>query len=372
MKKLISIVLACILCSFILNAQEQQASISWDKTVHDFGSFKEEAGNQTATFTFTNTGSTPLYITAVKASCGCTATDYTKEPVQPGGKGHVKATYNPANRPNKFNKSITVTSNADKPTTLLRIEGDVIPREKTLVDIYPREFGNLRLKSTHIAFSKVYNNQVVTDSIEIVNMGVEPIDITFENVPKHITVTAVPQRLEGMKTGDKSGQKGIVTVKYEGSKKNDWGQSNDRMNVIVNGEKNSQYRLTVSSTLEEDFSHLSEEELANAPRMEFKELEHDFGTLKQGDKATHNYTFTNTGKSDLIIRKIKTTCGCTATNPEKMVIKPGETSHITVTFNSAGKKGSQQKTITVISNDPKQSNTFLRIRGNVEEITAAN
>jgi hypothetical protein len=366
MKKLSLIIVLSIITGFVLNAQTQDAAISWDKTVHDFGSFKEEAGPQAATFTFTNTGNMPLYLTDVKASCGCTATDYTKEPVQPGGKGYVKATYNPANRPNKFSKSITVMSNTENPATILRIEGNVIPREKTVVDLYPREFGNLRLKSTHIALSNVYNTKEVSDSIEIMNMGTEPMEITFENVPAHIKVTAVPSRLEGIKN-EQTGQKGYIKVTYDGKKKNDWGQSNDRVNVIINGEKKSQYRLSISATLIEDFSHLSKEELTNAPKMEFKELEYDFGTIKQGEKASHNYVFTNTGKSDLIIRKIKATCGCTATNPEKMVIKPGESSHITVTFNSAGKKGSQHKTITVISNAPGESNLSLKIKGSVEE-----
>ncbi|MDR2009663.1 MAG: DUF1573 domain-containing protein [Bacteroidales bacterium] len=367
MKKLSSIIIISIITIFAINAQTQNSSISWEKTSHDFGSFKEEAGPQTAVFAFTNTGNSPLYVTNVRASCGCTATDYTKEPIQPGGKGYVNATYNPANRPNKFNKSITVTTNTENPTTILRIEGNVVPREKTIIDEYPREFGNLRLKSTHVPFSKIYNTSVVSETIDVVNMGTEAIDITFENIPSHITIVAEPQRLEGINPNAETGQKGIIKITYDGKKKNDWGQSNDRISIIINGEKNSQYRLSVSSTLEEDFSHLSAEERANAPKIEFKEFEHDFGTIKQGEKVSYNYVFNNSGKTDLIIRKIKTTCGCTATNPEKMVIKPGESSHITVTFNSAGKKGNQQKTITVISNDPNQSSIALKIKGNIEE-----
>jgi len=112
-------------------AQQEGPAISWDKTVHDFGVFKEEAGIQTAKFDFVNTGNAPLYLTNVKASCGCTATDYTKEPIQPGAKGYVTASYNPANRPGKFNKSITVTTNEFQPTSVIRITGEVIPKTVT-------------------------------------------------------------------------------------------------------------------------------------------------------------------------------------------------------------------------------------------------
>ncbi len=115
----------------IIYAQQEGPAISWKATVHDFGTFKEEAGIQTATFEFVNTGNAPLYLTNVKASCGCTTPEWSKEPIQPGGKGYVKAAYNPANRPGKFNKSITVTTNeTTQPTSVLYIKGEVIPKEQ--------------------------------------------------------------------------------------------------------------------------------------------------------------------------------------------------------------------------------------------------
>ncbi len=363
------LLLSFLVFSLVILAQTQQPSMSWDKTSHNFGAFKEEDGLQSATFIFTNTGSTDLYVTNVKASCGCTATDYTKEPVQPGAKGFVKATYDPKNRPGKFNKSITVTANTENPTTLLRIEGEVVPREKGIEDFYPKEFGDIRLITSHLAFTKVYNNQTVTDTIGIVNMGTEPIEITFENVPEHIAISVSPKKIAGKKGSETHGQLGVITITYDGQKKNDWGFSMDRIDMVLNGEKVSQNRLSVSATIEEDFSHLTAEELANAPKMIFEKTDFEFGTLKAGEKATNNFVFTNTGKSDLVIRKIKASCGCTATNPEKMVIKPGEASHITATFSSAGKKGAQNKTITVITNDPSQPSIVLKVIGTVEEVT---
>ncbi|MDD3739962.1 MAG: DUF1573 domain-containing protein [Bacteroidales bacterium] len=368
MKKTVLFTSLFLIFSVIVLAQTQQPAISWDKTTHNFGSFKEEDGTQTATFTFTNTGSMPLYITNVKASCGCTATEYTKEPVQPGGKGFVKATYDPRNRPGKFNKSVTVTANTENPTTMLRIEGDVSPREKGIEDFYPKAFGDVRLRTSHLAFTKVYNNQTVTDTIGIVNMGADPVTITFENVPEHIAISVKPEKLAGKKPNEKAGEFGVITVTYNGQKKNDWGFVMDRVDFVINGEKVSQNRLSISATIEEDFSHLTADELANAPKAEFESTEFQFGTIKSGEKSTYNFVFKNTGKSDLVIRKIKASCGCTATNPEKMIIKPGESSHITATFNSAGKRGNQNKTITVITNDPSQSSVVLKIIGTVEEV----
>ena len=364
--KILSFLSLLLFVGFMSFSQEKEASISWDKTVHDFGNFQEDDGVQTATFIFKNTGSTPLFVTNVRSSCGCTTPDWTKDPVQPGESGFVKAAYNPRNRPGKFNKSVTVTTNATQATTILRIQGDVTPRERGIEDDYPRVFGDLRMNTSHHAFASVKNNQTVSDEIQVINMGNEPLNITFQGVPDHINIKAVPETLKGMKANEKHGEKGVIKITYDASKVNDWGFIMDRVFVVVNGERNNSNRLSISATIEEDFSHLAPDEMANAPKIEFENLEFDIGTLKDGDKANHNFVFKNTGKSDLIIRRIRAACGCTATNPEKMVIKPGESSHITVTFNSRGQKGRQNKTITIITNDPNQSTTILRIVGTVE------
>ena len=129
MRRLVLLTLALVF-SVMMMAQQSEPAISWAKTVHDFGTFNEADGIQTAIFEFTNTGDKPLFLTNVKASCGCTATDYTKEPVQPGAKGYVKASYNPKNRPGKFTKQITVTTNEFQPTSIVRITGEVIPAAK--------------------------------------------------------------------------------------------------------------------------------------------------------------------------------------------------------------------------------------------------
>ena len=74
---------------------------------------------------------------------------------------------------------------------------------------------------------------------------------------------------------------------------------------------------------------------------------------------------TNSGKSDLEIRKVKASCGCTAVQPEKRIITPGESVNIKTVFNSAGKVGNQNKTVTIITNDPKKSKMILWVKGEV-------
>jgi len=285
MKRLI-LISAALFAAFGLMAQQKTANISWEKTSHDFGAFKEEAGPKTAVFNFTNTGSEPLIVTNVKASCGCTTPDWTKEPVQPGQKGFVKATYDPKNRPGKFDKSITVTTNTEQPTTILRISGDVTPREKTLEDFYPKAIGDLRLKTSHLAFVKVYNTKKAVDSIPIVNMGTTDLKLTFSEIPAHITIKVVPEVLKGKSGNAESGQKGNIIVTYDGTKQKDFGFIMDRVVMSLNGVPQTNDRISISATVEEDFSYMSPEEKAKAPHMSFNSTEFDFGKIKTGEKAS--------------------------------------------------------------------------------------
>ena len=112
------------------------AEITFDKETHDFGIISQNQPD-TYTFMFKNTGKEPLIITNAQASCGCTTPEWTKEPIMPGKKGFVKATYNAASL-GVFNKAVTVMSNAKTATVTLYIKGDVkVPNEVTPVDAKP-------------------------------------------------------------------------------------------------------------------------------------------------------------------------------------------------------------------------------------------
>ncbi len=100
------------------------AKFKWGKTTHNFGKI-DQGKPVSVEFEFTNEGSIPLVISKVKGSCGCTVTEYTKEPIAPGKKGNVKATYNAAAN-GAFNKSVRVTANVEGGTETLFIKGEVV------------------------------------------------------------------------------------------------------------------------------------------------------------------------------------------------------------------------------------------------------
>jgi hypothetical protein len=341
-----------------LVSQTVQPKISFEKELHDFGKFMEEDGNVTYSFDFINTGGADLIIQNVTASCGCTAPRWTREPVPPGGKGFVAATYNPAGRPGPFRKYVTVISNSNPGNVRLTIAGEVVPKPKTIEDDYRYGMGPLRLKSNHLAFGNITNTSQAERSLEIINNSGETAKIEFERVPSHLTLRAEPAVLQ-------PGQKGLLTASYNAPKRNDWGFVIDRMNMKINGVTDRTYSLVVSANIEEDFSSMTPEQRANAPVLKVDNPEFKFGTLEQGKDVEHSFKLTNTGKSDLHIRKVNASCGCTAVQPEKNMIAPGETVSIRTIFKSAGKVGNQNKTVTIITNDPANSKTILWVKGEV-------
>jgi len=100
------------------------AIFNWSETSFDFGKIKQNIP-ATHEFTFVNKGNAPLVISSVQASCGCTVAEYSKEPVAPGQRGFVKATYNAA-KAGVFTKTVTINSNTDQSVITLTIKGEVV------------------------------------------------------------------------------------------------------------------------------------------------------------------------------------------------------------------------------------------------------
>lgn len=101
------------------------------------------------------------------------------------------------------------------------------------------------------------------------------------------------------------------------------------------------------------------------PAISFDSTELDMGKIAEGVRVEKVFNFTNTGKVDLVLTDVRASCGCTvAKNWPRMPVGPGEKGAITVTFDSEGRPGVQQKTITVVANTTPPT-TVLRLTGEV-------
>jgi hypothetical protein len=355
----------CIsLLIFGISAQSQVATtiMKLSATEHDFGTFKEEAGRQTFDFIVTNTGTEPLVIQNVVASCGCTTPEWTKQPIPAGANGKVTAIYDPKDRPGQFNKTLSVYTNTKPEVVVLTIKGEVIPHEKSVEELFTFAVGDVRFESNHLAFTNVKKTEKKMRVMQVINPSANPVKVEFDGVPEHLTLKSNPETL-------KPGQKGIIEGTYDATKNAGWGSVSDMVKIVLNGVKQENLYYYVSANLVEDFSSLSAKELENAPVFKVEATTVDLGKIKGSTQNEVAFKFKNEGKSDLIIRFIRSTCGCTAVQqgPQGVGIKPGESSTIKAVFNSGSYNGKVTKAIYVYTNDPKNSESVLMLTADVEQ-----
>lgn len=299
-----------LLSNFSSIAQVEKAEISFTKGVYQIGTVKEDGADVNIAFEFTNTGSSLLTVRDVKAEKGLTVGDWTNTSVAPGEKGVINVVFHPKGNANRVYKKVTVYSNASKTVETLTVVGNVTPIPGSVADRYRKALGNtnLRLKNTYVVFGNITNKETKDLTVGIINDGEEEMTLAFKNVPKQITVKASSETLKPHQEATlEISYTGSLATSKDGSQK--WGAQNDRFYIVVNGDTKSSNRnsIIVKASITEDFANMSPEELAHAPKITFKEMEYDFGTINQGDVIKHDFVFTNTGDNDLEIRHVKST-----------------------------------------------------------------
>lgn len=104
-----------------------------------------------------------------------------------------------------------------------------------------------------------------------------------------------------------------------------------------------------------------------APELAVDQPVHDFGTVVQGKKVDHVFTFRNRGDAPLNVARVRTSCGCTAANVTNKTLSPGGKSELKVTFDSSTFGGNISKLIYLETNDPQKPVATLTLKGNVAE-----
>ena len=122
MKKIVLFLFVGLLAMSV-KAQDKTAKIEFKNETVDYGEIAK-GSDGVRVFEFTNTGNAPLVISDVKSSCGCTIPKKPDAPILPGESGEIQVKYD-TKRVGPIRKAITVTSNADTPTKVLKIKGTV-------------------------------------------------------------------------------------------------------------------------------------------------------------------------------------------------------------------------------------------------------
>jgi len=354
---------AIFLTFFTLAAMAQLVKpLQFREETFDFGAVKEDGGAVTHEFLFTNTTGRPIKILTVQASCGCTTPAWSKDPVAPGKTGFIQASFNPKGRPGYFNKSLTVTTDGDSNPIILQIKGQVATEAGAPNTEFQAVNGNWKLKSGSLNMGKVYvKDEFTVRDFPFINGGTKAITYSGKYVgPAYIKVDVQPKTVA-------PGEKGNVKISYNGKMRGQYGFQSDNVEIFTDDEGYTTKSFSIYATLEDQFPELKPEELAKAPQLRLQTTNLDFGRVQPNAATEREVQLFNAGKKELSIRSVQGNCTCINASAKKTTLKPGESSTIRISFNPLDRKGTQQKAVTIYSNDPQNPVQRIMFSAYVED-----
>lgn len=128
----------------------------------------------------------------------------------------------------------------------------------------------------------------------------------------------------------------------------------NKYNIGDGRHDHAQQEEYINQKLEEEKDQADAVKAMPKTKISFQEEQYDFGKIKEGEKVSHQYVFTNTGDKPLMIANVIPSCGCTIPTYSKSPILPGEKGEINIEFNSINRKGVQKKNIIVVSNAERE------------------
>ena len=357
MKKILSTLCMALVAVAMM---AQQPVITFEKTEHDFGKINEGDGRVSVDFEFKNEGMAPLVLSNVRASCGCTTPSWTKEPVEPGQTGKITVTYNPNGRPGRFQKTVTITSNASEPTKKVYIKGEVIPKQAKPVNKYTLAVGELNMKTKVLDLGTIKKGEDKTGELEYTNLKAEEhtVDLAIADpfLASQVTLPTVKQNEVG---------KFVFALDSKATKL--YGPVEVYAYVVIDGKKDlsETFRLTLKADIVEDFSGLSVEDKQNAPILETADS-FDAGKLAAGKVHKFSFAVKNSGVNPLQVRRVYSADKLISAKTPKAV-KSGKKGAVNVEIDTKGlQPGSYSRELIVITNDFANPRKKVTIKWTVE------
>ncbi|MGN0186681.1 MAG: DUF1573 domain-containing protein [Paludibacteraceae bacterium] len=353
MKRILIVSLMMSACCFALLAQ-RQTECRFVETEYDFGRVREDGGAVSHQFLFVNAGLAPLTIQRVTASCGCTTPEWTHEVIQPNDSGYVTLTFDPWDRPGRFNKSARVELVGEGATLveMLDITGQVEPRAESLENRYPYHLGDVYLRATIVVFDTIIKGEVVERRLEVANATAEPQRLDFV-APEYVVIDA-PTILKPNETTQ-------ITLKYLSYRNEAWGYTTGKVLLGVNGKNVGD--IVVRAVLVEDFSTLTAVERLTAPIAVLSDRVLDMGDLRIGKKHTITMTLTNAGIDVLQVRAIVSGSDYIRAEVSKPRIKSGKTAKLKITVDAGNLQPyTFTKTLQLITNDPTNPSQVFSVK----------
>ncbi|MFV0590678.1 MAG: DUF1573 domain-containing protein [Draconibacterium sp.] len=344
--KKVAVLLVLISFSSVLLAQEG-SGIQFSEMSHYFGTFPRTQGLKKHTFTFKNTGSDPLIIKKVNATCGCTATDWTVNPVLPGQTGEIKVVFNPQKFGGYFSKRINVYTNRDNNVINLQISGRILVNNK-VTDDFTHFIGDLKADKESIDFGTIeVGSSVVSKEIRLINIMRDSIRLEALKLPDDLKVEQTHEEIA-------PGNNCKLTFTFDPSEKGKWGNL-DTVAIfkIARNAKTEIRKIPIHLIVTDAFSELGESQKLNAPAICISEENLPvFEETKEGKWGSQKIEITNNGNSELIIRRVEVGDRNIIVKKYDEYIAPGKAGRIILNYKNTPETKISKDELVVWNNSP--------------------
>ena len=162
----------------------------------DFGVIREDNGKVSQKVKAVNVSTDSTFIISARTSCGCSAAEYPDGVIAPGDTLEVTVSYDPVNRPGKFQKTARFFTGTERIGNSIKLSGTVIPSRRNLDKAYPEKAGKLRLSSKIVSMGEVSRKEARPLFVGIYNDGDRPIAILAESDSAPLEAAIIPDTIE--------------------------------------------------------------------------------------------------------------------------------------------------------------------------------
>lgn len=328
-------------CTLFSSAQKSGGQLKIEPQVVDFGVIREEDGVVKAKFRITNISKKPYIMNYSYSGCGCVSSKVSKEPLMPGASRDITVTFDPARRPGVFNKEMTLISDNKKYVDALKIRGEVIPKPKSIAEMYPiKAIDGLQLSSDVFPFGIISQNEKHTGVINMFNNSDKVVNIRV------VSVGDALGHAEVSSSELKPKREGQLQFIYDLKGNKRYGELSNSIEIFING-KRWERQIAVKALAIFNFFEMTNDERKMAPRAIVSPLEYNVGTV--------TVPIHNNGKSDLRVLSVIKSSEDVSCRLSTEVIAQGQTGSITIT-------ASRECEVTLLFNSPDTPIVVIKLK----------
>ena len=258
-----TIALLMLILSPVSHAQTTFAGVlKIDRTVQDWGDVTVKDGPLSCSFELENVSGKELRISSVVSSCGCTGVKWTRDPLKPGQKGSITATYSNDEGPSSFDKTLSVYVEGIRKPLILHLRGVVHKKKLPLSETFPVHFGDMALRKAEYKVGNLSQGEEKSTQLSLANIGKKEIRVSFTGISDFLEIS--PSELI-IPPQDKA--EIVVTVRADRSL---WGKNIYTATPVIDGVKAEDGALRFTAVTKENFDSLSEAQKANAPKADYQ------------------------------------------------------------------------------------------------------